>query len=402
MTGYTVGDTWPPLGGTASVSLTAAGSVTAVVKRSDLTTFARSVTLGDQSAAPGSWTLPLITGDLSTNGIYSVEIEVTWAAGGLQTFGPTYFPVTAGVLTATPVLSFSTVTFGDLIEEIVGNLQGYTAAPDQVTSASADIGATDLLIPVDDASVSGRGMIEIGNELMWVQSVNTITNTFTVLPRGRGWKGSTAQAHAHGDTVVVSPAVPRFSVSREINNLIISLYPDIYAMQTLEFTYNNILKRGWALPATALAVLDVRWKNFLGNWERIRSWETENGADLTDFPTGKNLRLRYGVPIGRTIQVVYAVTPTQLVNETDLFTSSGLPDHAKDLIVLGTMARIIPNLDVARLSVENAPASELATTRPQGGAISIAKYFEAKYAQRLQSERSELNRLYPARIHFTR
>jgi hypothetical protein len=52
--------------------------------------------------------------------------------------------------------------------------------------------------------------------------------------------------------------------------------------------------------------------------------------------------------------------------------------------------------------VENAPASEMATTRPAGGAISIAKYFEAKHAQRLQSERSELNRLYPARIHFTR
>jgi hypothetical protein len=237
---------------------------------------------------------------------------------------------------------------------------------------------------------------------MWVQSVNANASTFTVLPRGRGWKGSTAQAHAQGDTVVVSPSVPRFSVSREINNHIISLYPDIYAVQTLEFTYDNILKRGWALPAETLAVLDVRWKNYLGNWERIRSWETENGADLTDFPTGKNLRLRYGVPIGRPIQVVYAVNPTPLVNETDLFSITGLELAAKDLVVLGVMARVVPNLDVARLSVEFAAAIEMATTRPQGGAINIAKYFEAKYAQRVQQERARLNRLYPARIHFTR
>ena len=293
-------------------------------------------------------------------------------------------------------------TFGDLIEEIVGNLQGYTAAPDQVTSASADIGATDLVIPVDDASVSGRGMVEIGNELMWVQAVNINTSTFTVLPRGRGWKGSTAQAHAQGDTIVVSPSVPRFSVSREINNHIASMYPDIYAVATMEFTYDNILKRGWALPATAVAVLDVRWKNFLGNWERIKSWELEFSADLTDFPTGVNVRLRYGVPIGRPIQVVYAVTPTPLVNETDLFSSTGLMASAKDLVVLGTIARIVPNLDLSRLSVEFAAASELATTRPAGGGVTLAKFFEAKYAQRVAQERSKLNRLYPARIHMTR
>jgi hypothetical protein len=293
-------------------------------------------------------------------------------------------------------------TFGALIEEIVGNLQGYTAAPDQYTSLSGAIGTTDTTITVDDASVSGRGIIEIGNELMWVQSVNTNTSTFTVLPKGRGWKGSTAQTHAQGDTIVVSPNVPRFSVSREINNHIASMYPDVYAVATTEFVYNNILKRGWALPAEAVAILDVRWKNFLGNWERINHWEIEHSSDLTDFPTGKCVLLRYGIPIGRTIQIVYAVQPTALVNETDLFSSTGLSVSAKDLVVLGTMARMVPNLDVSRLSVEAAAASELTATRPQGGAISIAKYFEAKYAQRVQQERTQLNRLYPARIHFTR
>lgn len=294
------------------------------------------------------------------------------------------------------------ITFGALIEEITSNLQGYTAAPDQMTALSQDVGVGDTTLYVDDPTITGRGVVEIGTEQVWVQTVNPATNQLDTLPKGRGWRGTTATTHQAGDTVVASPAVPRSVIARDINNQIRSLYPDVYAVNTTEFAYDTTTRTGWPLPAEAVAVLDVRWRDYQDNWQRIKAWEAENSANLTDFPTGKSVRLPSGVPVGRTVQVVYAVTPTTLTNEVDPFSSTGLSDSAKDLVVLGTMARVVPNLDVSRLSVEYAAASETTQARPHGGAITVAKFLEAKYAQRVRQERAALNQLYPARIHFTR
>ena len=160
-------------------------------------------------------------------------------------------------------------TFGSVIEEIISNLQGYSAAPDQVTACTTPFTLTDTTLVVDDATVLGRGLIEIGTELMWVQNVAPTGNTITLLPKGRGWRGTTATTHAVGDTVVVSPAVPRSVVAREVNNHIRALYPDVYAVTTTEFVYNNVIKVGWGIPAAAIVILDVRWKDFRNNWQRV-------------------------------------------------------------------------------------------------------------------------------------
>jgi hypothetical protein len=114
------------------------------------------------------------------------------------------------------------------------------------------------------------------------------------------------------------------------------------------------------------------------------------------------VRINASIPIGQTVQIVYAVVPTTLTNENEPFETTGLSAGAKDLVVLGVMARVAPMLDVSRLSVEYVPASEMVQARPQGGGINVAKFFEAKYSQRVAQERTKLNRLYPARIHFTR
>jgi len=295
----------------------------------------------------------------------------------------------------------SATTFGSVLEEILSNLQGYTAAPDQVTSVGEAVGLTDTTLTLADGTDVGRGLIEIGQELMWVQTVAPTGNTVTLLPKGRGWRGTMQTAHDIGDTVVVSPAVPRSVVAREVNNQIRALYPDAYAVATTEFVYDNILKAGWAVPAEAVAILDVRWKNYLNNWERVKDWESENSTNLTDFPSGRCVRL-WRIPVGRTVQVVYAITPMPLVAETDLFSDTGLSASAKDLVVLGTMVRVIPNLDVSRLQVQYAAAEEMGAPRPNGGAITVAKYVQQQYLMRLRQERAALNASYPARIHYTR
>jgi len=399
MTGWTVGDTTPALTGTildgaTGVSLATALSVTAHVTRADATTFDRAVTPGNQGTSPGSWSLAWIVGDLTVAGGYEVEIDVAWS-GSSQVYGPVHFQVDAAVTAA------GGTTFGDVLEEILGNLQGYSAAPDPVTAVTSAVSLTDTVITVDDATTLGRGLIEIGTELMWVQTKSDTGNTVTLLPKGRGWKGTTKTTHDVGDTVVVSPSVPRSAVAREVNNHIQALWPDVYAVATTEFVYGSVIKTGWAVPAEAVAILDVRWKNYLNNWERVKGWEAENSTNLTDFPTGRCVRL-WGIPVGRTVQVVYAITPIPLVAETDLFSTTGLTESAKDLVVLGTMARVIPNLDVSRLQVQYASAEEMGSPRPHGGAITVAKFYEQKYRLRLMQERAALNIQFPCRIHYTR
>lgn len=123
--GWTVGDLEPALTGTAKgkvrsdhptlsdaeftaldpapVDLTAATDVVAHIQRADDSIISRDVVLGDQTTAPGSWTLawvdtdpdavPPVVTDLFVAGGYSVEIEVTWPGGRPQTFPGASFQV---------------------------------------------------------------------------------------------------------------------------------------------------------------------------------------------------------------------------------------------------------------------------------------------------------------------
>ena len=104
MTSWTEGDLEPPLAGTVldgttPVDLTAATAVTAHIRRPDSTVISRVVTLGNQTTAPGTWSLawvaatPPAVGDLSVAGGYTVEIEVTWPGSRPQTFGGASFQV---------------------------------------------------------------------------------------------------------------------------------------------------------------------------------------------------------------------------------------------------------------------------------------------------------------------
>ena len=293
------------------------------------------------------------------------------------------------------------MTFDDIIDEILGSLQGYTAAPDQVTALTNDITDSATSLVVDEATYVSRGMIEIGDELMYVQSVNSTTNTLTLLPRGRGYRRTTAAAHSAGDTVVISPAVPRSAVAMEMNNQIRALYPNLFGIGTTEFSFDDVIQQGWEIPAEAVAILDVRYKDPLNNWQRVRAWEVEYSANETDFPSGAMLQFG-GVPYGRTVRVVYAKRPAAFTDSTTAFSTTGLSDSCKDVVTLGTLIRLLPNMDISRLSVQQAEAAAIAATRQLDAGTAISRDLQRRYAIRLGEERKALNMQYPARIHFGR
>lgn len=90
---WTVGDTARDLSGhvtstvgtvTSNVDISSASSVEIHIERPDHTVISRDVT---HSGTDGSWSMPWQTGDLTLKGTYSIEIQVTWGDGKIETFG---------------------------------------------------------------------------------------------------------------------------------------------------------------------------------------------------------------------------------------------------------------------------------------------------------------------------
>jgi hypothetical protein len=302
----------------------------------------------------------------------------------------------------TPVTPVPTtgLTFSNVIEKVMSNVRSFTAASDAVTSLKGNMSPTDTSGQVDDLDVIGSGVIEIGDELMWVKAVDPASGSFTLLPKGRGWNGTTASAHAIGDTVISSPAYPRARIKQAINDVIRNLFPTVYTVQTDEFTYNNMIQLGWEIPADVEFVLDVRYKDYLGNWHRIRGREVERS--VSGVTSGATLRITQPIPFDVLVQVVYAKQPVTLSAEGDLFATTGYEDRLGDLVVTGVMATVLPLMDLSRLQVTHAAADELDQPRPIGSAKAIADTFQRQFDKRVAVERDLLNKKYPARITITR
>lgn len=291
-------------------------------------------------------------------------------------------------------------TFGDLTDEVIGNLQGYTLTPDMVTYTTATVDEAATVIPIDmPEGGTGIGLIEVGDELMYVSRVDVDAGTLRLLPKGRGWRGTTAVAHAQGETVTVAPLVPRHRVKQAVNDTIASLWPSLFAVATVEIPWTPGPTFAVPLPDDAEQILDVRYRDQHGNWLRVRRFEAVRSM-ADDFATGSALRITEYPPFATTVQVVYGKRPTPLLVEEDDVVATGLPAAAKDLLVLGAMARLVPALDAGRLSVQYVPADELDQPRQLGSAMALAREFKKDYELTLARQQAALQNLYPARVHF--
>lgn len=294
----------------------------------------------------------------------------------------------------------TTDTFGSLVDETITSLQGWGVNTDQMATLNQPIDADDLVLQVSEANIVSRGIIEIDEEVIWVQTAQN--GQLSVPVWGRGWKGTTAAAHAAGAAVYVSPTYPRAIVSREINNSIRALYPMVYGIGTHEITLDPT-RWQYELPADVEIVVNVEWKwDNLDGWNRLKSWDVTHSANTTDFPSGKMLSLSDPLMSGITVRVTYSKQPSLLVNSTDPFSNTGLPATCRDLVVYGAASRLLPWLDAGRLPVDTVASDALDSTKPVGNAIAVGREIRTLYARRLSEERASLLSRYPLRAHKVR
>ena len=301
-----------------------------------------------------------------------------------------------------------------MIDEVSMNLSGYTLQQDRATHITAAVAATASTIaaPITLSLAStdsvGKGIIEIDEELFWVDNYDRVGNTATIAPYGRAYIGTTLAAHTEGTKVTIAPTFPRFTIKRAINDTISAIGSSIFAAKTTTITSNSAVS-AFRLPTTGTTlniskILAIAYQA-LGSskeWIPIRSYRFDGNANSTAFTSGQTVSIYDYIPSGRTVQIVYATDPVAFTTNADVFTTqTGLPESCKDLVILGATYRLLSNLDPARASMVSPQADETDSKRPYGSSQSLTKQVYALFNQRLNEEIKNQQDKYPIRVHYS-
>lgn len=292
-------------------------------------------------------------------------------------------------------------TYTDLVREVRSTLRGYGLIRERVTFLNGAIDASTLTITVDDGTTLSPGIIEIGDECIYVQSV--AGNVLTVAPDGRGWDGTTAAIHADNTRVTLDPPYPTWRIGDAINDTIVSVWPTLWAVGTTSFTYNPSVTT-YSLPAEAESVLKVTATTLGPSLDQVElhAFSFDSNAPIDgNFATGNCITLRSTPSPGRTVTVVYSKAPT-VIGAGDELTASGLRETAKKAIVYGTVAHLLSYVDAARALADSAVASELSETIRVGSATQLAAQLTARFQMELDAEQKRLRLAHPPRVRIGR
>jgi hypothetical protein len=297
-------------------------------------------------------------------------------------------------------------TYGNLVDEVLLNLSGYTLRQERTTHLTQDITASGLTLNLGTTTNIGKGVVEIGDELIWLDSYDRVSSTATAAPYGRGFQATSAAAHTAGTKVTVAPTFPRSAVKRAINEAIQSVYPTLYALNKYSFTYNSV-QNTYQLPSDVQTILYVSWSTIgpTKEWRPVKGWRLDSMANETAFANGVTLTIYDNLPAGRTIQITYTKVPQTFDGSADSSVfedTTGLLASAKDVIIYGAAYRLASFIDTGRLNYLSAEADNADTKIQFGSGSSNSRFLLALYNQRLSEEKNKLRDLFPSRIHYTR
>ena len=303
-------------------------------------------------------------------------------------------------------------TLAQMIDEVLINLSGYTYQQDRSTYLKTAIttltspSTSPTILSLGDTSNVGKGILEVDEELMWVDSFDRVGNTATVSPYGRGYLGTPATTHAADAKVTISPIFPRYVIKKAINDTIRAMGASLLSIKQTTFTFNAAVNTYEFENLQIENILTMSWQDTgpSKEWIRIKRWDFDPLADVDTWGSGSQTVTIYDwITPGRTVKVMYATPPTPMENNSDVFTTTtGYPESARDIAILGASYRLLAYLDPARAGQISPQADETDGKRPYGASASATKQLFALYSQRLNEEVATLQNAYPPRIHYTR
>ena len=298
-------------------------------------------------------------------------------------------------------------TFAQLVDEVKTNLAGYTLRQDRISNLANNggINTTDLAIQIGSNENLAKGIIEIDDEQIWINSFDKNSLTLNAIAGfGRGYNGTTASPHAQNSQVIMTPTFPRVSVKRAINDTINSFYPKLFGVSSTTFTF-NAAQVAYPLPPEARDVLYISWQTVgpSKEWLPVNRWRFDRMANVAAFDTNKTVNIYEKIMPGRTVQVYYSIIPNDLTNNSDDFAAvTGLPETSRDVVIFGAAYRLLSYLDTGRINLSSAEADINDNKLPSSAGASASKYVFALYQQRLMEESTKLQDRFPVRVHYSR
>jgi hypothetical protein len=303
------------------------------------------------------------------------------------------------------------ITLAQMMDEVQINLSGYTFQQDRSTylvsavTSTTSPSSSPLVLQLASTNDVGKGVIEIDDELIWVDNVDRVSNTATVAPYGRGYLGTTANTHAVDTKVTVSPIFPRYSIQKAINDTINAVGSAVYATKQTTFTYNAAITTYSFQNLYIENILSISWQDIgpTKEWIRVRRWDFDPFADVDTWGNNtQTVTIGDVIIAGRTVKVMYATSPSVFTSTSQNFsTQTGLPESTKDVVILGASYRLLQYLDPARAAQYSPQADEIDAKRPFGSSNNAVRQLFALYTQRLNEERSKQQNQYPPRVHYS-
>jgi len=298
-------------------------------------------------------------------------------------------------------------TLNEMIDEVKSKLIGYTMNQDKVTyvNNSSGITAVDTTIELGASNNFAKGIIEIDDELLWVESYNKTTGTLNIVPNfGRGYLGTNPAPHSRYSQITLSPTFPRVNIKQAINDTINAVGDKIYAIESTTFPYNAATTT-YALPDDVHDVLSVTWESIgpSKEWIPVGRWRQDRMASAASFNSTQTISIYDLITSGRNVLVWYTTPPNTLDNgEEDFSDITGLSETSKDVIILGACYRLLSFLDAGRINVTSAEADLNDSKIPSSAGGTVSKYVYALFQSRLSEEVNRLQANYPTRIHYSR
>jgi len=233
-------------------------------------------------------------------------------------------------------------------------------------------------------------VIEVEEELMMVQTVDTTLKTATVI---RGWLGTTAASHNSNLPIYVNPRVSRDDILNLFNDCLTAVFPAIYKVSTTTASYDtNTI--GYNVPSDVSKILSITYQlnSTAEQWEQIGDYELVQNLATSDFAGGNAVMIRKSLPSSASIRITYASPFTRFTSESNDMTShAGLEEYMTDLLFYFSMNRLMVQEELENTQKKNAQQHQRAQESPAFLSVRTGEWFQARFEELLQDCKNRLH-----------
>lgn len=281
----------------------------------------------------------------------------------------------------------------DLINEIASTLTGFTTDQPMRGTLTSDLATGDLEFTVDFPASEQQpvGLVEIGSEIVQVESFDVASSKARIPAWGRGQMGTVAIPHDAGEMVTVAPRFPRAVIARRINEAVGSICPPLFGVADIPEFRVEWRTYLYALPANTFRVLRLEYR-----FSEVEDWRKLGQYDIRAHSNELHLPDKY---VRAYVRGQVAVTPPLLLAESDDYAqTTGLFESTTDIVTNAVIARLVLAGDLARTATGSVETSVRNKDIPAGAGAAIARFHMQLNQDRLAAERQRLSQMYPPQV----